>query len=306
MNPRTYKVISFILKIAKNRHRFFFWAFIRFLSAILPLVTIYQFSHVIKLLEIKASIETLVLNLILIFIVRIIDNFLRLRSIVRLEYEISCISFDIHNFFLSDLKTETKAERHEVVQSIRNFAEASSTSLNLIKQPGIDSFVSILFIPIILLFLDFRIFILNIAYILIYYAVDYYTTQRYAYLKNILNVHTETYYAKLQDSNDFELEQTSWSRHFRRLANWGFTEWNLLQNTAVFFYSLTLLFLVYFVLTGENQISDLVLIIGYVSQTQVYLNSFSQIKDSITDMMVGLDRLAKSGSFSTVDLDDLI
>jgi hypothetical protein len=306
VNPQTYKVISFILKISRNKKSLFFWFFIRFLSATLPLVTIYQFSGVIKLLEQKAPLESVILAVFYIFLVRIIDDITRLRSITKLEYEISVVSYDIHNFFLSDLKTSTKSERHEIVQAIRNFSEASNTTLNLIKQPGIDSFVSILFIPAILLFLDFPAFILNIAYISIYYFIDYYTTQRYAHLKNILNTRTEAYYAKLQDSNDFDLEQKSWSRHYRRLANWGFTEWSLLQNTAVIFYSLILFLQISQVVNGNKQISDLVLVMGYISQTQVYLNSFSTIKDSITDMLVGLDRLANNPTVSSVDLDDLL
>jgi hypothetical protein len=45
---------------------------------------------------------------------------------------------------------------------------------------------------------------------------------------------------------------------------------------------------------------------GYVTQTQVLLNSISSIKDSLTDMLVGLERLAKNQTVSAVDLDDLI
>ncbi len=306
MDKRSYRVISFILHLATNRGSFFFWLFVRFISAILPLITIYQFSQIINLLENRTSFITILWALVWIFVVRILDNFLRLRSITKLEYEISCISFDIHNYFLSDLQAETKSERHEIVQSIRNFADASSVTLNLIKQPGIDSIVSLCLIPPILFFLDFRIFVLNFAYMFIYYAVDYYTTQRYAHLKDILNTHTETYYAKLQESNDFDLEQTSWSRHFQRLANWGFNEWSYLQHTAVIFYSLILLYLIYTVTTGTKQISDLVLIMGYITQTQVLLNSLSSIKDSLTDMLVGLERLAKNSTVSAIDLDDLI
>jgi len=306
VHPHTFKVVSFIFKVAKNRNRLLFWFSIRFLSAILPLLTIYQFSNIIKLLEQGDSFQTILIALLAILFVRILDNYLRLLSIVRLEYEIAAASFDIHDFFLIDLKTQTKDERHEAIQAIRNFSDASSMTLNLVKQPGIDSFVSVILIPPILFFVDFQIFILNIAYILIYFFIDTYTTQRYAYLKNIVNIHTETYYAKLQDSSDFQLEQISWSRHFRRLTNWGFTEWNFLQNAAVFFYCLTFLYLIYLTVNGQKQISDVVLIMGYVSQTQIYLNNFSTLKDSLTDMMVGLERLAKSNNISSVNLDDLI
>jgi hypothetical protein len=44
--------------------------------------------------------------------------------------------FDIHNFFSKDLVCETTEERHKSVQAIRNFADASSITLRLFRQPG--------------------------------------------------------------------------------------------------------------------------------------------------------------------------
>ena len=305
MNRKSRKVIAFILKLITNKSSFFFWLFVRFISAILPLITIYQFSGIIKLIEQHQSFNQIALAVLLLFIVRVIDNTLRLKSITKLEYEITSISFDIHNLFLAGIHCETKEERHSAVQAIRNFADASSTTLNLIKQPGVDSFVAVLFIPIILLFVDFQIFTVTIAYILIYYFIDYYTTQRYANLKDILNGKTEAYYAKLQDSGDFDLEQKTWSRHFNRVTSWGFSEWSLLQNTAVFFYSVILLYLVSLTVSGSKQLSDVILIMGYVSQIQVLLNSFSSIQDNLSDMNVGLQRLAKNTSISAINLNDL-
>jgi len=306
VNPETRKVFNLVLKITSNRQGLFFWSFIRFLSAILPLFTIYLYSLVIKQLETKTPFFTVIFTVFLIFIVRLVDNYSRLLSISRLQEIISDLSFDIHNYFLSDLKSENKEDRHAAVQAIRNFSDASSVTLNLIKQPGIDSLVSFLFIPAILITQDFASFVIIMAYISIYFAIDTYTTQRYSQLKDIQNSKTEAYYSKLQDSNDFDLEQKSYTRHFRRLCDWSFTEWSALQHSSVFFYSLNILYLVYAVYTGKKDISDLVLIMGYVSQTQTFLNSFSDIKDSLADMNVGLQHLAKNESISTLDLDDLI
>jgi len=306
MKPRPHKVIGFIYKVAQQKAPLFFWLLVRFISAILPLVTIYQFSEVIKQVETGEPIKNILVSVVWIFIVRVVDNILRLKSITSLEHEISNISFDIHNYFLTSLKTDTKEERHAAVQAIRNFADASAVTLNLVKQPGIDSLVSFLFIPVILYSLDFRTFVLTISYILIYLAIDYYTTAHYAELKDHLNYKTENYYAKLQESDDFDLEQRSWSRHYNRVTNWGFTEWSLLQNLSVFFYSLILFYLIYATSSGAQHVSYLVLIMGYVTQTQVFLNSFSSIQDSVTDMLVGLERLAANHNVSTIDLDDLI
>jgi hypothetical protein len=306
MTPQTRKVLIFIFRVISRKTQFFFWLFIRFLSAFFPLITIYQFSAVIGLLEQKADYHTILIAVILIFVVRLIDNYLRLQSVTRLENVIGDITFDIHNYFLSDLKAETKEDRHAAIQAVRNFADASSMTLNLIKQPGIDSLVSFVFIPVALLFLDIRIFVLTVSYLLIYTFIDQFTTQHYAHLKDIQNTKTESYYAKLQESNDFDLEQTSYTRHFNRLAKWSFTEWFALQNTAVIFYSLILFVLIPGVLNGSMDISTVVLIMGYVSQTQILLNSLSQIKDSLTDMLIGLQHLANNHAVSTINLDDLI
>ncbi|MBP9818244.1 ABC transporter ATP-binding protein [Candidatus Shapirobacteria bacterium] len=306
MSPRPKKVLNFIFRIINDKRGFLFWLFIRFISAFLPLITIYQFSEVVKLLEQKSDLKSIIISVLWLFAVRIIDNFLRLISVTRLENAISNISFDIHNFLLKDLQSATKEARHQSIQAVRNFADASSMTLNLIKQPGVDSLVSLIFIPAALLFLDIRIFILVCAYNLMYLFIDKFTTQKYAHLKDILNTKTENYYAKLQETNDYDLEQISYSRHFSRLSHWSFTEWFTLQNTAVFFYTLVLLFLLPEVISGQREISGVVLIMGYVTQTQVLLNSLSQIKDSLTDMLVGLDHLAKNQSVSAINLDDLI
>ena len=306
MNGRAKKAISLLFQISKDNHPFFFWLFIRFISAFLPLITVYQFANIIHQLEDHQSMNTLMLSVLWILVIRLLDNILRLKSATRLDYEISNISNNIHSYFLSDLKSENKEERHAAVQAIRNFSDAASITLNLIKQPGIDGIVSIVFIPVILFFLDFHIFIFTLAYILIYYFIDYYTTQHYARLKDVVNKKTENYYAKLQDSNDFDLEQKTFNRYYNRLSYWGETEWSYLQNLSVIFYFVILFYLVRLTVNGQRQLSEVVLIMSYVSQTQVFLNNFSNIQDSLTDMLVGLERLALNQNVSSISLDDLV
>lgn len=306
MKPRTDKVLKFIYRVTTSKSRFLFWFLVRFVSAIFPLITIYQFSQVIKLIETGQNLNTILTQIVWIFIIRIVDNVLRLKSVTRLEFEIANISFDIHNYFLQSLKTDTKEERLAAIQAVRNFADASSVTLNLIKQPGIDSLVSFLFIPVILFALNFPSFVLTVAYIAIYFFTDHYSTGHYAQLKDHLNFKTENYYAKLQEGDDYEVEQKSWTRHYDRLTRWGDTEWNLLQNISVFFYSLIFFYLIIQTATGVHQLSTVVLVMGYVTQTQVFLNSFSSIHDSLTDMLVGLERLALNRSVAALTLDDLI
>lgn len=306
MIQKTKLTIALVFKIIKNKKRFLFWLGIRLFSALLPLLSTYLFSKVIADIEKKVIFSSIFFLILFILLIRIIDNVTRLRSIFKLDECISDIGFDIHNFFIKDLKAENKEERHRSVQAIRNFSDAATITLSLFRQPGIDSFISLTIIPIILFFVDFKVFILEIGYILIYLLIDHYTTQKYSKFRNIQNTKIENYYGKLQETNDVELEQKTFTRHFTRLSNWNFLEWSLLQNTAVFFYALILAYCIVAVLSGFKQISDVVLIMGYITSTQSFLNSFSDIKDSLTDMNVAVEHLAKNKNISNLDLNDLV
>ena len=269
-------------------------------------MTIYLYSQVIDQVEKQVIFSSVFFLILLIFIVRLLDNFVRLKSLEALNQCISNIGFDIHNFFSQDIHTKNKEERNQTIQAIRNFADASKMTLTLFRQPGIDSIVSLVTIPIILYFVDIRVLVLFISYILVYFIVDYYTTQRYIKLKDIQNTKIENYYSKFQESNDVELEQKAYVRHFTRICNWSFVEWFSIQNVAVFFYSLILAYSAISVYSHIWQISDVVLVMGYASSLQTYLNSFSEIKDNLADMTVAVDHLAKNKHLSTIDLDDLI
>ena len=306
MLSRTISSINFVFKHTEHTSEFFFWSFVRFVSAVLPMVTIYQFSHVIKLIESKTNLQDLFYYLVLIFAVRLVDNFLRIRSTTKLDQVISNLTFDIHRFFLIGFNPESKEDRHASIQAVRNFADATAKTLTLFKQPGIDSLVSILFIPVALFVVDLRSFVIIVVYISIYSLINFYTSQRYKELRDFQDTKTEAYFAKLQESNDIDLEETTYSRHFQRLANWNFTEWLALQNTAFFFYSLFLLYEIYLVVIHSSEISDLVLVMGYVTQTQTFLNSFTDIWYGLGDMYVALKHLAKNQSVSVIALDDLI
>lgn len=172
------------------------------------------------------------------------------------------------------------------------------------KQPGVDGFVSLIYIPLILYFLDFKIFIIEIVYILIYYFTDFYATDIYTTIKESQNKKIESYYAKLQSSNDLAYETTMLNKEYARLNHHGFWEWFSLQTIAVIFYTLIFLYLSLSVINGQKQISDIFLITSYIASTQVFLNSISQVKDGLANTKVAILRLAKSKN-TAVDFSDL-
>ncbi|MBU1130421.1 hypothetical protein KKE45_03840, partial [Patescibacteria group bacterium] len=245
MTRETRQLIKMILKLTTNKASLVFWFFIRFISALFPLLSVYLFSRIIKLLENGYDPQGAIRLIVIIFSVFVIDNLTRLLSTNNLNFVISNIQNDIHNLLSAGLKTKNKKIRYKSVQAIRNFSDATNTTLTILKQPGIDSIVSFVFIPIILFFLDFRVFILQLAYMLVYFWIDVYTTERYVRIKDIHNAKVEIYYAKFQDSNKIKREEGQLIRQFKKLCRWNFFEWFTLQTTATAFYSIILLFLVF-------------------------------------------------------------
>ncbi len=306
MSKSSRKIIQFVTSLLFQPNAFIFWLFIRFISALFPMLSIYLFSDIIRQLETGISLDLIIPRAVLILFVYLIDNYTRLLSVHKIQFLISNTEFAIHKYMILGLDTQSKSDRHASIQAIRNFGEAVRGTLELIRQPGIDSFVSMITIPLILLFIDFRAFILEIAYILIYFFADLYTTHNYLRIKDFQDAKTESYYASLVDSNDIDLESAAYTRNYQRLCNWGFIEWFTLQNIAVTFYVIILIYQIYLVSTGETHLSRLVLIMGYISQTQTFLNDISIIRDRLTDTKVALTRLARSEHINVIDLDDLV
>jgi ABC-type multidrug transport system fused ATPase/permease subunit len=300
------ELIKFILKLISNKTSFVLWFFVRFISAFLPLLSIYLYSQTINLIENKSDFSSIIFLCLFILFIHTLDNFTRLLSISKLQNIFSNTEFNIHRFFMIGLRSKDKNIRHEAIQSIRNFAESVRLTLQMLRQPGVDSIVSLLVIPCILFLLDFRVFIIYIAYVVTYSWIDFHTTEKYSKLKNVQNLRTERYYGKFQETNDVVLEEKRYALQFKKLCVWYFKEWFSLQSIAVTFYSIILFYLVFSVSIGVKSISSLILIMGYITQTQKHLNSFSNVKDRLADVRVALIRLSKSKKALNIDISDLV
>jgi ABC-type multidrug transport system fused ATPase/permease subunit len=300
----TREAIKYIYRLIYEKNQFIFWFFIRIISVLIPPLSVYLFSQIIRCLETNCSPNRAYFLVFITFISYLVDNFLRLLSVHKLQYLIYKTESHIQKFFTQDLQLQDKKKRHQAIQTIRNFSDATRLTMEVINQPGIDGFVSLFYLPTLVFFLDFRVFILQIAYILVYFFTDEYTTGLYAAIKEDQNKKIENYYGKLQSSNDISLESSQLLKQYHRLCAHGFWEWFSLQNTAVVFFSLVLTYLVYSVVVGNKQISDIFLLTSYLVSTQVFLNSISLVKDRLADTKVAIFRLSKNKTTS-VDFDDL-
>ena len=304
MTRETREAIKYIYRLIYEKNQFIFWFFIRIVSVLIPPLSVYIFSQIIRCLETSCSPSRAYFLVFITFVSYLLDNFLRLLSVHKIQYLIYKTESHIQKFFTQDLQLQDKKKRHQAIQTIRNFSDATRLTMEVINQPGIDGFVSLFYLPTLVFFLDFRVFILQIAYILVYFFTDEYTTGIYAKIKEDQNKKIENYYGKLQSSNDISLESSQLLKQYHRLCAHGFWEWFGLQNTAVVFFSLVLIYLVYSVVVGNKQISDVFLLTSYLISTQVFLNSISLVKDRLADTKVAIFRLSKNKTTS-VDFDDL-
>lgn len=306
MTKETRNAIRLILRLMNRRAIFFFWLFVRAFSVLIPPLSLYLVSLIIHALETQQSDSYLLSLIALVFITFIFDNLTRLLSLSRLQFLINKTETDIQKYLISGLQTKDKPKRHETIQTIRNFTDATRMTMEVLIQPGIDGFISLFYLPLLLFIIDFKVFVIQIAYILVYFAIDTYTTEKYQHLKSTQNRRIEDYYAKLQDSNHLVHERSLLNREYNHLNRWFFWEWITLQNAAVTFYTIVLIYLVITVRLGSKHISDVFLITGYLTSTQVFLNSISAVKDRLADTKVALARLIKTKASSIVDFDDLI
>jgi hypothetical protein len=304
MTRETREAIKYLYRLIYEKNQFIFWFFIRIVSVLIPPLAVYLFSQIIRCLETSCPPNRTYFLVFITFVFYLIDNFLRLLSIHKIQYLIYKTEAHIQKIFTQDLSNKDKKKRHQAIQTIRNFSDATRLTMEVINQPGIDGFVSLFYLPTLVFFLDFRVFILQIAYILIYFFTDEYTTGIYTKIKEDQNKKIENYYGKLQSSNDVSLESAQLLKQYERLCAHGFREWFGLQNTAVIFFSLVLIYLVYSVVIGNKQISDVFLLTSYLASTQIFLNSISQVKDRLADTKVAIFRLSKNKTTS-VDFDDL-
>lgn len=306
MSKETRQAIKLILNFISGKQTFYFWLSIRALSVLLPPISLYLFSRVIHCLEFKCPTTDTQGLLFFTIISYVIYNFLKVISMHRLHFLTNRAECDIQGYLVDGLHTKTNKKRHTLIQSIRNFSEAARQTMEVLLNPGIDGIVSLFYLPILVLLTDFRVFIIQGAFILVYYFTDIYTTDHYKRRRDELDKSIEDYYAKLQDSNTVDTENTHLILNYASLSHWNIIEWLTLDNIATVFYGLSLVYLVASYLNGEKEVSQIILLASYFTSTRVFMEAITSVKDKLTDTKVALRRLLRSKHYLSLDFEDLV
>ena len=282
-------ISSLIIKSLKNRP-FIFWFLIRIVSTAGPLVTTYLFASVVSALENKKGIEEILVILGILLGVQIVENFLRLLSKTRIEYYSSRLVITLHQVLLSS-SSNSRPPRKELVQAVINLCQSLDKFILYLKETGISGVVHFFIVPVILFFIDIRVFVLEMLLILIYLGTTFIMTRKYEKIYEKYYESTEGYYAMLFNTGDATSSAGKVLINMRFLQNFIFFMWGSLQNIVAVFQFLVPLVVVADVIAGTRQISDLVLVVGYTKESQGFLNNFTSAYEKFMEVDAGIERL---------------
>ena len=289
-------ISSLIINSLKNR-LFIFWFSVRIVSTAGPLITTYLFASVISALENKKGIEEILIILGVLLGVQIIENFLRLLSKTRIEFYSSRLVITLHQVLLSSSSNE-KPPRKELVQAVINLCQSLDKFILYLKETGISGVVHFFIVPVILFFIDIRVFVLEMLLILIYLGTTFIMTRKYEKIYEKYYESTEGYYAKLFNYGDATSSAGNVLINMRFLQNFVFFMWGSLQNIIAIFQFLVPLIVVADIIAGTRQISDLVLVVGYTKESQGFLNNFTSAYEKFMEVDAGIERLEEDSKLS--------
>ncbi len=281
--------------------KFLMWLLVLIISATGPLITTYIFSRGVNALETNQSLKSVVMIFFLFLGVSMVEAVIRIAAKTRLHWFIETKLIRLQEGFIKTVKIRSK-HRRPVVQSVRNLTRAVQTFSNYFINSGVAGLVSFISVPFILYFVDKQVFFVEMALILVYLVVTYFFAVKYEKQFERYDESRERYFIRMQKSNKLGQRGRRMGEAIARLQDIRFFEWVSVQNTILVFQFIITFMVVVDIVNGYKGISDLVLIIGYVTQSQRFLNSVTGDINRLMQVRAGIERLvitshgAKTGS----------
>lgn len=283
------QVVYVILK-ELNTKNIWFWVWILIFSATGPLIATYIFSRGIAALETGADIYFALFVFFVYFSVLSIETFLRIGAKTRIYMHLEEVIVSIEKTFVNHFPVRDK-HRSKIIQAARNLADSLSIFSSHLIESGIAGLVSFISVPILLFFIDIRIFVLELVLMFTYIAGTYLFGKKYEKQYEGFDAAKESYFTKMNKTNNYNEEGKERIKEMHFLQNIRFKEWVTLQNLIIVFKFLVIILLVTDILNGLKSISDLVLIIGYTNQSQSFLNSVTGVIERFMEVFAGVDRM---------------
>jgi ABC-type multidrug transport system fused ATPase/permease subunit len=286
----TAQEIQKVLVNALKNKKFVFWMFIRLVSAFGPLLATYLFSRGIDALETHGDISIVMREFGLLLLVWSTEHFTRVGSKTRLSIVTEVALIEIQERLVTKVE-KTIPNRKEIIQSIRNVTQALRNFSTHFRDNAISGLVSFVSIPVILYFIDKRIFGFELMLMGFYLVVTLIFAKIYEKRYELFDKSREYYYGKIQSSNEVE-EEAEYVRHrIRQVEDVQFFQWASLQNIIAVSQFIVLYIISKDIIAGTKHISDLVLIFGYTTSTGTFLNGITGMIERLMQVKAGIERL---------------
>ncbi len=266
------------------------WVGVRIVSSFTPLVVTYVFALGVKVIEDGNPPAQAIKVFALLVVIEMVDHVLRLSSKTRIEAYSEAYLINIQTRLIEDI-SPTEENKREVTQSIRNLTQPLRRFVDHMNNNGVTAIVSFIAIPVILFFIDVRVFLLQIVLMLIYTIVTIVFSFPYEKNYEAFDQARENYYSELLAEGKVKKLAELVRAKFMKVQNLRFFEWFTLQNVVSIFNFIIIVLVLKDIYAGTKQISDLVLIVGYTAGTKAFLNELTTTVTYNMQVKAGIQRI---------------
>lgn len=283
------QVKKIIINAFKSK-RLFFWFFIRFISSFGPLAVTYLFAYGVEVIEEGRGFNDIILVFFALLLVESTEHILRILSKTRVVYMTEYAIINIQEELIKNVpKDDPKRKEH--VQTLRNLTQSIRRFVIKFKDSGIPALVSFVSIPVILFFVDVKIFYLQVALMVIYMIITYVSASIYEKRYEDLDHSREDYFSNIHSHNHIDPLAAIVRNNVKNLNDLIFVNWVSLQNIISVFKFITIYLVVKDIMIGAHNVSSLILIVGYVRESKVFLNDMTSMFELYMQVKAGIKRV---------------
>ena len=283
--------IRSIIYLSFSRPKILFWFVVRVISTAGPLLTTYLFARIVDALERHQSFQAFLIIATSLLLTQVLSNLLRIGSKTRLEIEIGKMRFDLQNALLNKYKQQFNLSK-EVIQAVINTAKATEDFFTYVKESGINGIIHFFAVPVLLFFIDKRIFAIEIFLIIFYLGFNLFISRKYERRFEAYDKSKEMYYSHVFEANNFMGQSAAIFKSIKGVGDMVFFMWEVLQNLIAGFQYVVLILIGSDILSGVKRVADLVLVVGYTQESQGFLNNITTISELYMEVKAGIKRLA--------------
>lgn len=269
------------------------WGMLRSISTFGPLLATYIFAEGIAAIEEGDTLNTIIGVFLVLLVIEVVEHFFRVLSKAKMAYYTESSMIAVQDDLITSINPSDKV-RKETIQTLRNLTQATRRFIEFMYNNGLQGIVSLISIPIILYFIDSKIFLLEMILISIYLVFTFYFSKLYEKRFEKFDESREKYFSHLLEKNHVTRQSNVVLKDFRKVKEVFFVDWFSLQSIVSLFIFLMTYLVVKDIFGGFKEISDLVLIIGYAKETKMFLNNTTGAVNSYMEIKAGVERVSAS------------